>query len=314
VRTARPDDPGAGSGDARRVWRSALLLCAAMVAGLTLGVLVPGAEAASALALPALAVQTVVSVGSLPPLAPGPAVSGGLVLLGIHLLVATVPLAVLGLAVGAGDPIGFGLIVVAVAPPAALIPTYALVLEVDSGPLLVFCLVGYALSLVATPLALLAVAGQTVGLGPIATTLGAGLIGPSILSRLGRRWILKTGERLRRGIVYVAVFVITLGLGGGLLGGQGRGWPGWPALALATAAMLARTFGGGALAGLLAPRRLRAAAPLAGAFKNIALAAAVSGTLLGPAASLPALLSFPAELACFMVMAGRRSRREAAGA
>ncbi len=77
----------------------------------------------------------------------------------------------------------------------------------------------------------------------------------------------------------------------------------------------ARTFGTGWLARRLSPSALDHVAPFAGGFKNIALAAAVAGTLFGPAAAVPALACFPAEVAYFLMLAhsgavlGRRAKK-----
>ena len=53
-------------------------------------------------------------------------------------------------------------------------------------------------------------------------------------------------------------------------------------------------------------------APFAVAFKNVALAAAVGGSLLGSVAALPGLLGFPVEILYFLYLARRRAaaRRE----
>jgi hypothetical protein len=296
--------PGARTG----ILRSALLLVALLALGLTLGVLVPGTEALRPLAIPALAVQTTISAGSLPTIPGRSAVKGGLLLLGVHHLVATLPVALVAFALGVHTPHGFGVFMIAVAPPAALIPAFALLLDVEGAALLVFCLTAYALSWVATPLALLAVAGATVGPSAIAVTLAAGLIAPSILGRLLRVQVQRLPPRVRRGIVNASVFVITLGLGSGLPGGLASAPIGWVELAAIVAVVAGRTFGCGWLATRVVPRALRAQAPLAGGFKNIALAAAVAGTLLGPPAALPALISFAAESAYFLFLAGRRAR------
>jgi len=79
-------------------------------------------------------------------------------------------------------------------------------------------------------------------------------------------------------------------------------------VALTLAALAARTFGTGALARWLAPSALRAEAPLASAFKNIALVAAVAGSLHGPAAALPALLALPLSSATSSGSPARRRR------
>lgn len=293
--------------EARRTWHAALLLTGCILAGLALGAAVPAAEAAHRLAIPALAVQTLVTVGALPGLRGSGAVRGGLQLAVVHLLVATAPVAAVATLVGLDDPIGFGIYMMAVAPPAALIPAYALVLRLDVRPLLVFCLVAYGASLVVTPLLVLVAAGRTVGVASIATTLGVGLIGPTLVARLLHRRIAALPERLRRAIVNLCVFVITLGLGGGIREGLSSGAVDAGSLVLVLAVLLGRTAGSGWLARLVSPRALKREAPLAGAFKNIALAAAVAGTLLGPAAALPALLAFPVEAGYFLLLSRRRA-------
>jgi hypothetical protein len=45
------------------------------------------------------------------------------------------------------------------------------------------------------------------------------------------------------------------------------------------------------------------------AFKNIALAAAVGGSLSGPVAALPGLVAFPIESLYFLWLARRQSRQ-----
>jgi hypothetical protein len=67
--------------------------------------------------------------------------------------------------------------------------------------------------------------------------------------------------------------------------------------------------GGAALAARLAPAGLRIEAPFAVAFKNVALAAAVGGSLLGAVAALPGLLGFPVEVLYFLFLARHRARR-----
>ena len=57
-----------------------------------------------------------------------------------------------------------------------------------------------------------------------------------------------------------------------------------------------------------APPDLEAEAPFAVAFKNVALAAATGGSLVGAAAALPGLLAFPVEILFFLFLAQRRAR------
>ena len=48
------------------------------------------------------------------------------------------------------------------------------------------------------------------------------------------------------------------------------------------------------------------------AFKNVALAAAVGGSLAGSVAALPGLIGFPVEILYFLFLAQRRARRGSA--
>jgi hypothetical protein len=196
-----------------------------------------------------------------------------------------------------------------VAPPAALIPAYADVAEVPGGNLLAFVLLAYALALGLTPALVFLAAGELVGVGPIALTLGAGLVAPAMLARVLHPWIARIPQRVRRGTVNVTVLLICFGLGGGLVSGLGSSAVSALGLAVVLAALVARTVAGSALAARLAPASLSAEAPFAVAFKNVALAAAVGGSLVGAAAALPGLLAFPIEILYFLALARRRARR-----
>ena len=283
------------------------MLVALAMGGLGAGAVVPVSESAGALAIPALAVQTFLTVGAIPRREGGIQVGPGLALLGLHHAVVTLPTIAVVLLFGITEPLGFGIFVMAVAPPAALVPTYADIAEVDVPNVLVFCLVGYGLSLVLTPLALFAAAGTTVGIDTIALTVTAGLIAPSILARLAHPWVARVPQRVRRAMVNTTVFLICFGLGGTFAESFGSQSVAALEVALILVMIVARTFGSGWLAARLAPRRLRSEAPFVG-FKNVALAAAVGGTLLGSAAALPGLLAFPVEAAYFFALARRSSQ------
>ena len=168
----------------RRIVVGALVLVVLAMGGLAAGAALPISESAGVLAIPALAVQTFLTVGAIPRREGGIRVGPGLWLLGLHHALVTLPTVAVALVFGVDGALGFGIFVMAVAPPAALVPTYADIAEVDVPNVLVFCLVGYGISLVLTPLALFAAAGTTVGIGAIALTVSAGLIAPSILARV----------------------------------------------------------------------------------------------------------------------------------
>ncbi|MEA2180267.1 MAG: hypothetical protein QOG77_3564, partial [Solirubrobacteraceae bacterium] len=290
----------------RRVLGGALVLAAAVVAGFGLGAAISPSGLTTSLAVPALGVQTLMTVGALPRRDPASALRPGLVLLALHLLIASVPMLALGIIIGLDDPIGLGIFLIGAAPPAALIPAYADVAEVPGGELLAFVLIAYGLALGLTPLLVLLAAGEVAGLGTIALTLAAGLIVPSILARILHPQIAAIPQRVRRGVVNVAVFAICFGLGEGLSEIDAAAGT----LALVLLALAVRSMGGAALAERIAPPALRTEAPFAIAFKNIALAAAVGGSVSGTAAALPALLGFPVELLCFLWLAHRTARRQ----
>ena len=204
--------------------------------------------------MPALAFQTLLTVGALPRRERSVELRPGLILLGLHLALASLPMALVALAIGLDDPLGFGLFMIAAAPPAALIPAYADVAEVPGGDLLVFVLVAYALALGLTPALVYVAAGELVGLGPIALTLGAGLIAPAVLARALHPQIARIPQRVRRGLVNCTVVVICFGLGGGLFKGLDAIDVTGPTLGIVVAALVARSVLGAAVATRIAPR------------------------------------------------------------
>ena len=76
-------------------------------------------------------------------------------------------------------------------------------------------------------------------------------------------------------------------------------------------ALVARSAAGAALAARIAPAELKTEAPFAVAFKNVALAAAVGGSLSGSVAALPGLAAFPIEILYFLFLAQRHARGSA---
>jgi predicted Na+-dependent transporter len=291
----------------RRVLGGALVLAAAVGVGLSLGAAFSPPGLAGSLAIPALGLQTLMTVGALPRRDPSAALRPGLTLLGLHLVIASAPMLALGLVIGLDDPIGLGLFLIGAAPPAALIPAFADVAEVRGGELLAFVLMAYGLSLVLTPLLVLLAAGEAAGIGRIALTLCAGLIGPAVLARVLHDRIVAIPQRVRRGIVNTCVLAICFGLGEGFADIEA----GIGMLALVAAALLLRSFGGAALAERVAPRALRAEAPFAVAFKNVALAAAVGGSVASTEAAVPGLVGFGVETLCFLWVARRSARGQA---
>ena len=298
-------------GEARRILLSSGGLVLAIFGGLVAGAGLGLDDGASRIGIPALALQTFLTVGGIPRRRGSAGVRAGLVLTGLHYTAATLPLVAVAAIVGFREPIGFGLLLVAIAPPAALIPTFAARIGADVRSVLAFCLFAYAVGLVLTPLVLFLVAGSTVGIGAIATTAGVGFVAPTVLGRLLHEQIVRVPEAWRRRIVNAAVFLICLGVGGELLGGIGAAGVGLVPVALVSLAITGRSFLSGWLVARVAPRELLEEAPFAGGFKNVALAAAVGAALGGPVAALPGLVGFVAETLYFIWLVLRSARSAA---
>ena len=96
-----------------------------------------------------------------------------------------------------------------------------------------------------TPALVYLAAGELVGLGPIALTLGAGLIAPAVLARALHPQIARIPQQVRRGLVNTSVLVICFGLGGELLDSVGSDELNSLTLAVVLAALVAPLGGRG---------------------------------------------------------------------
>jgi hypothetical protein len=72
--------------------------------------------------VPALALQTLLTVGALPRRERKVDLQPGLILLGLHLALASLPMALVALAIGLDDPLGFGLFMIAAAGGGGVVP------------------------------------------------------------------------------------------------------------------------------------------------------------------------------------------------
>lgn len=286
---------------------AALLIGGAMVSGVVVGALLPSGVDLSGLTLPALALQTALTVGALPPVRAMGSVRRGLSLLWLHHLCMTLPLAAAGIALGVDTALGFGVFLMAAAPPAALVPAYAEAIDLDVRAVLVFVFVAYAAGLIITPAMLLVVAGTTAGTESVLTIAAVGLILPSLAGRALHRPLNRIPQAQRRRVAAGLVFLITLGLGGDLAESITGGSLTVGFVAATLVILAARTVLTGSLAARLAAEDLRFEAQLAGGFKNIALAAAIAASLFGPVAALPSLLGFFFEAGYVVVIAHRRA-------
>lgn len=289
--------------------RVALFLAACLLGGLLTGAALPPDLPPSGLAVAALSVQTFVTVGGLPRLSASGTARGSARLLLTHHLAMTIPLLLVAVWLGLTTPLGLGVFLIAAAPPAAITPAYAEVAGVDVRAVLGFCLLGYGSGLLITPALVLLAMGQVAGIGQILLTLLVGLIVPTLAGRALHTSVRRVDVRVRRGVVGLCLFLVTFALGGGIVEGIAGGTLTRGDYLLLAVFIVARTFGTGWLATAITPAVHREEAPFAGGFKNIALAAAVAGALVGPVAALPAILSFPGEVAYFLAVTRRRQVR-----
>ena len=284
------------------------MLVGAVLIGLGLGAALSPPGSTRALAVPALALQTLLTVGALPRRERAAELRPGLILLGLHFALGSLPLALVALAIGLGDPLGLGLFLIAAAPPAALIPAYADVAEVPGGDLLAFVLIAYGLAPGDHARARLPRGRRAGRARPDRAHARRGPRGarraragaPSADRPHPAAGPPRPGQRHRAGHLLRArrraADEPDLGCGR-------------PADARRRARRARAALGGGVRARRwIAPPELETEAPFAVAFKNVALAAAVGGSLVGAAAALPGLLAFPVEILFFLFLAHRRAR------
>ncbi len=193
--------------------RPALLIVAASLAGLLGGAAIPAAEHLRTLALPALFLQTMIAVGALAQArTTGPKAWAARTLV-VHHVGVSLPLVVLGLALGLDTALGAGTYVLGAVPPAAGLPSYAASAGAQVRPVVRFCLLGYAIGVVATPGLVLAGLGSGTTTRPIVLTLLFGLILPAAIGTAAHPWLRQLPSRTSFGIVAVTVLTLTLSIG-----------------------------------------------------------------------------------------------------
>jgi predicted Na+-dependent transporter len=297
--------------------RGAYSLASASLGGLLVGATVPGLDVMGSLALPALFVQTTVTVGGL-------AESGAVVaargwawrMVLVHHLVTSVPLMLIGCAIGLHTWLGAGTFLLGAVPPAAALPSYAAALGGQVKPLVRFCLLGYAVGLVATPALAMGFLGTDGRAETLLRVLVVGLVLPWIVGAVSAPVLSKVPRGISMGAVSGSALVLMVGMGAHLRTGVEAGLETPVLLAAAAVVALGRCLGGGVLAWCCRPRGgLRLEAALAGGGKNAVLAAVLADQALGGRAALPALLGLVIDglvlgiLGAFAVRGARRATR-----
>ena len=272
--------------------RGAYSLASASLGGLLVGATVPGLEVLGSLALPALFVQTTITVGGL-------AESGAVVsargwawrMVLVHHLVASLPLMLIGWVIGLDTWLGAGTFLLGAVPPAAALPSYAAVLGGQVRPLVRFCLLGYAVGLVITPALAMGFLGTDGRAGTLLRVLVVGLVLPWFVGAMSAPVLKKVPRGLSMLAVSGSAMVLMVGMGAQLRTGVELGLATPGLLAAAAAVALGRCLGGGALAWCCRPRgALPLEAALAGGGKNAVLAAVLAEQALEGPAAMPALL------------------------
>lgn len=285
--------------------RATTAVVSASLGGLVLGAFVPGAERVAAVGLAAIFVQTLVTVGSL--VEPTGERTGGLGrparMVALHHLVTSAPLMGLGLLLGLETPLGAGIYLLGAVPPAAGLPSYAAACGVPVRPILRYCLLAYAVGIVATPVLVLVGVGREDSMGRLAATLVFGLVAPALLAQAGSRWLSRLPRRAAFALVASSIAVLTVGLGPSLRLGVEQSVAEPAALVTAVAVAFGRTLVGGTVCAVAAPSGRRREMAMVGSYKNAALAAILSLGASTPLAALPALLSLFSEALALVVLA-----------
>lgn len=291
--------------------RATAVIVGAGLGGLLLGAAVPtAARHLEPFTLAGVFVQTLIAVGALT----GPDTEGrprlrrsaGMLLL--HHAVSSLPLIVLGLVLGLDTPLGAGAFLLGAVPPAAGLPGFAAACGVPVRRVLTYCLLGYTVGVVATPLLVLVGLGTAEALGRLVLTLVVGLIAPAVLARLGSRFLSRLSRGVSFAVVGTSIAVLTLGLGPSLRQAMEAGLASTDVLLGAVAIAVGRTSFGAVVCALLAPSGRRRELALVGTYKNAALAAILALATTGSLAALPALLSMFCEAAVLVTLSRVGSR------
>ena len=276
--------------------RSALALAVASLGGLAVGAAVSWAEHLRQFALASLFVQTMIAVGGLAEARAKASPGWAWRMLVKHHVVSSIPLLFLGIVLGLDTWLGAGTYLLGAVPPAIALPSYAAACGGHVRPVIQFCILGYAMGVVVTPILVITALGTSTRVDSMMFTLLLGLVLPAILGTLCQPWLQRVPRRASFAVVSGCVLVLMLGMGADLRHAVSLGMehPGllWAALTVA----LGRCVWGGALGWWWARGSgLRLESALAGGGKNAVLAAVLAAGAAGRIAALPALLGLVAE-------------------
>lgn len=268
----------------------------ASIGGLLIGAVVPSAEHLRQFALVSLFVQTMIAVGGLAEARSEFSLSWAVRMLMKHHLIHSLPLMVVGAVIGLDTWLGAGTFVLGAVPPAIALPSYAAACGGHVRPVIQFCILGYAVGVLLTPVLILGALGTTGRVGSMVLTLLFGLVLPAMLGALGRPWLRRVPRGASFTVVSISVLILMLGMGSELRVAFTIGL-GEPVLLWAAGVVAFGRCLWGAMLGWAWARDgvLRVESALAGGCKNVVLAAVIADGAVGTMAALPALLGLFAE-------------------
>ena len=275
--------------------RTVVALAMAAFVGLLRGTIFPSAEGLRPLALPLLFVQTLVAVGSLAEARSNTSLRWAGTMLVKHHLIASVPMLGLGLILGLDTWLGAGVFVLGAVPPAIAVPSYVAAFGGQVRPVIQFCMVGYGVGIVLTPLLAFLFLGSSGRVGSMILTLIFGLILPTGLGTLGRPWLSRMSRRTSFTVIALCVTVVMLSMGAKLRTAIELGLEQPALLAAAVAVGFGRCIWGAGLGWIWASADLKIESAIVCGCKNAVLAAIIAYGAFGTLAALPALVGLVAE-------------------
>lgn len=285
-----------------------MYLAVAAVGGLCVGFCVPEAAVVRPLALPCTFLQTLIAVGALAGAQTTAVGRWYLRAVRRHVLISSIPLMLLGLAIGLDHWLGIGTFLLGAVPPANAIPSYVAVCDGDVRSAVRFTLLGYGIGVVATPVLVLAFLGTRHSVADMVVVLLVGLMIPAILGGLIRPWMQRVTRTAAVAILSIATLIVMVGMGTDLREAATAPAVDVILVGCATVIALGRCMWGGILGWWVErDEAMRLDSAITSACKNCVLAALIATSAAGPAAALPALLGLFGESAV-LLGASRLSR------
>jgi predicted Na+-dependent transporter len=232
-------------------------------------------------------------------------------LLAINIIAGSLPMAVVGLWLGADTPAGLGFLLLAIVPVAGGIPAYAAALGIRAERITLFALMSYVIAIFLTPLLLGVLSGESASTSTLWISVGVGFIAPSVLGVVLSRTITVVAPAVRRRVILVSLLIVMLGIGQSLSDVQFNVESlGAPLLVVVFIGLARAPLGALIAIGLHqvpVTRTSTREAMLAGGYRNCALAAVIAISMGVPEAAIPGALGLMSEAIVMALLAIRFS-------